>query len=253
MNESMARKFWPGATALDERITVAPGIRPDIREPSRVIVGVVADVRDGLAEDLEPIVYVPIGQVHDGMNGFQNEAFPLQWVVRTTADPRRLSPAIERELEWSSGGVALGRVRTMDEIVALSTARGDFSTMLLTGFAALALSLACIGLYGVMTQSIEQRTREIGIRMALGAAPWSVRAMVMWQGLQLTTAGLIIGTVGAVVLMRTMVGVVFGVQAWNPLVFTSVALVLNAVAGFATLLSARRATSVHPTEALRHN
>ena len=196
---------------------------------------------------------MPIAQVSDGMNAFQNAALPLRWVVRTGVDPRRLGADIARELRASSGGLPAGRMQTMDEIVALSTARADFTTTVLTMFAAIALSLSCVGLYGLMVQSIQQRTREIGIRMALGAERWSVRAMVVGDGLRLTAAGVVLGTVGAVVLMRTMVGVVFGVQAWNPLVFTSVALVLNAVAGFATLLSARRATSVHPTEALRHN
>jgi putative ABC transport system permease protein len=217
-----------------------------------LIVGVVADVRDvGLLHDLEPIVYVPIAQVSDPMNAFQNQALPLQWVVRTEADPRRLRPAIERELAASSGALPIGRVRTMDEIVALSTARTTLSATLLTMFSTIALALACAGLYGVMVQSIQERTREIGIRMALGAEPWAVRGMVVMEGLRLTGTGVALGTVGTFVLTQVMAGAVYGIATWDPLVFVTVAAVLSAVGLVAVLLSARRATAVQPTEALR--
>jgi predicted permease len=250
INESMARKFWPGDTPLEERITVAPSVRRDVTEPSRVIVGIVADVREsGLQHDVEPIVYVPIGQVSDGMNAFQNQTKPLQWMVRTSADPRRLSAAIQRELATSSG-VPVGRVRTMDEVMRLSTARADFATTLLTVFAAIAVLLASVGLYGVMVQSIHQRRREIGVRMALGATPWSVRGLLLRQGLKLTAAGVAIGIVGSAALMQTMVATLFGLTPWSPPVFLGVAVLLSTVAAVAMLLAARRATGIHPATAL---
>ena len=253
VNDSMARRFWPGATPLDERITIGSGVRPDITEPSRIVVGIVADLRDtGLGRDPEPAVYVPIAQLSDGMNGFQNAALPLRWVVRTGVDPRRLGPDVARELGASSGGLPVGRLQTMEEIVALSTARADFNTTVLTMFAAIALSLSCVGLYGLMVQSIEQRTREIGIRMALGAERWSVLWMVVGEGLRLTSAGVVFGAIAAGVAMQTLVGTIHGVARWDPWVFCGVVGLLNGVALSAVLLSARRATAVRPIEALRH-
>jgi len=253
VNDSMARRFWPNATPLDERITIGSGIRPDIAEPSRVVVGIVADLRDtGLGRNPEPAVYVPIAQVSDGMNAFQNAALPLRWVVRTGVDPRRLGADIARELRASSGGLPAGRMQTMDEIVALSTARADFTTTVLTMFAAIALSLSCVGLYGLMVQSIQQRTREIGIRMALGAERWSVLWMVVGDGLRLTAAGVVLGVIAASVAMQMLVGTIHGIARWDPWVFAAVVALLNGVALVAVLLSARRATAVQPTEALRH-
>jgi putative ABC transport system permease protein len=253
INESMARKFWPGSNPLDERLTAAGGIRPDIHEPSRVIVGIVADVRDtGLGRNPEPVVYVPIAQVSDGMNEFQNQALPLQWAVRTNAEPRRLAAAIERELQASSKSLPLGRVRTMDEIVALSTTRADFNTTVLAIFAFIALALASVGLYGLMVYSIQQRTREFGVRLALGAEPWTVRWMVLREGARLVVAGLALGTASAWLLARTMAGTIHGVDRGEPLIVAGVAVVLSGVAFVAITLSARRVSSVEPTEALRH-
>ena len=246
----MARRFWPGATAVDERITIAPSIRRDVTEPSRVIVGVVADVLEtGLRHDVEPIVYVPIAQVGDAMNAFQNQATPLQWLVRTSADPRRLARAIARELMTSSG-VPIGRIRTMDEVVARSTARDDLTTALLTAFAAIAVLLAAVGLYGVTVQSIQQRRREIGVRLALGATPWSVRRLLLAQGLRLTAIGVVVCTAAALLMIRAMVAHLFGVAAWEPVVLASAALGVTGVALVAMLLAARRATQVDPVKVL---
>jgi putative ABC transport system permease protein len=253
INEAMARKFWPGGSALNERIRIGREVGGRIEEPIRTIVGVVADVRDtGLNRDPEPMVYVPIAQVSDSLNAFHNQAQALQWVVRTNAAPNRLIPAIERELRASGRDLVIGRVRTMDEIVAQSTAQSDFNATVLTLFAAVSLILSATGLYGLMAHSIEQRTREIGIRIALGATPWRVRAVVLMEGLRLTLAGVFIGAVAAVWLTRYMAGLIYGVQTLDPMVFTAVAILLIAVATLGTLLSARRATSIQANVALRH-
>ncbi len=253
INDAMARKYWPDGNALQERLTIGRGIRPEIAEPTRTIVGIVRNARDGgLHHDPEPMVYVPVPQVSDGMNAFNNQVLPLQWVIRTTGAADRSGASIERELRAISGGLPIGRVRSMDEVIAQSTARADFNTTVLTLFAAIALSLAAIGLYGVIAYSVQQRTREIGVRVALGAAPGEVRGMVLLQGLRLTLAGLLVGAVVALILTRSMTSLIFGVKTWDPIVFTAVAVLLVAVALAATLLPAHRATRIHPNEALRH-
>ena len=228
---NVANLLLARGTAREREFTIGSGIRPDISEPPRVVVGIVADLRDtGLGRNPGPAVYVPIAQVSDGMNAFQNAALPLRWVVRTGVDPRRLGADIAREMRASSGGLPVGRMQTMDEIVALSTARADFTTTVLTMFAAIALSLSCVGLYGLMVQSIQQRTREIGIRMALGAERWSVLWMVVGDGLRLTSAGVVLGVIAASVAMHMLVGTIHGIARWDPWVFAAVVALLNGVA-----------------------
>ena len=155
-------------------------------------------------------------------------------------------------LRASRGGLLIGRVRTMEEILAKTTARSRFITTLLTVFAVIALSLAAIGLYGLLAYSVQQRTREFGVRMALGADASVIRDMVLWQGIGLALLGVAVGCVAALALNWYVVSLIYGVAAWDPIVFIGVIVLLNLVAAIATLVSARRATSVHPTEALRH-
>ena len=130
-------------------------------------------------------MYVPIAQVSDGLTTLQNRVLPLQWEVRTNVQPFSLSDTIQRELRTASGGLPVAHIRSMDQVVVESTARTDFNTTLLTIFAGVALLLAAIGIYGLMAYSVQQRTQEIGIRMALGATSASVRGMVVRQGMLL--------------------------------------------------------------------
>jgi len=146
-----------------------------------------------------------------------------------------------------SGGLPLERIRTMHEVVAASPARTEFYTMLLTLFAAIALLLAAVGLYGLMACSVQQRTPEIGIRMALG----DVRGMVMWQGMRLALLGILIGIPSALALTRVMVSMVVGIPTWDPAVFGAVAMLLGAVGLFAAYVPSIRATRVDPVDALR--
>jgi len=253
VNAAFARKYWPGGSPLQDRITLSPFVRRELADRPRIIVGIVADVRDtGVNHDPEPMLYVPVAQLGDRMNAFLNEASPLQWVVRTTAEPVRLSALIQRELRATSNDLLIGRVQTMEEIVARSSARSEFITTLLTTFAVLALSLAAIGLYGLLAYSVQQRTREFGVRMALGAAPSAIRAMVLRQGIGLGLIGVSIGSIAALALTQYMVSLIHGMTTRDPIVFTAVILLLSLVAVLATLVSARRATGVHPNEALRH-
>jgi len=140
----------------------------------------------------------------------------------------------------------------MDEIVIRSTAREDFNMLLLTIFGASALVLAGIGIYGLMAYSVQQRTQEIGVRMALGADYSKIRNMVVWQGMRLTLAGVILGVAAAFGLTRLIASFLFGVKSWDPLVFVSIPVLLSCVALLAAWIPAQRATRVDPVKALRY-
>ena len=250
VNRAMLRRFWPevDANPIEQYITIGQGMGPGLEDGPRRVVGVVADVREaGLRS--EPMMYVPVSQVGDGMNARDNRLMPLTWVVR--ANGPSPSAAIQQELHEASGGLPLARIRTMHEVVAASSARTEFYMMLLALFAAIALLLAAVGLYGLMVYSVQQRTREIGIRMALGAEPGDVRGMVVWQGMRLALLGILAGIPAALALTRVMVSMVVGIPTWDPAVFAAVAVLLGAVGLFAAYVPSIRATRVDPVEALR--
>jgi ABC-type antimicrobial peptide transport system permease subunit len=176
---------------------------------------------------------------------------PLAWIVRTHGDPNASSASIQRELRLASGGLPVARPRTMDEIVVRSTARSDFNMILLITFAASALALAAIGIYGLMSYSVQQRTQEIGIRIALGAGTHTVRNMIIRQGMGVALVGVAIGVTSAYGMTRVIASFLFGVTPRDPVVFVSVPLVLSAVALLGVWLPARRAARVDPVVALR--
>jgi putative ABC transport system permease protein len=253
INEAMAKKFWPNADPLGEVITIGKGIGPEFEEPSRQIIGIVASVREtGLNEEPSEVMYVPMAQVNDGMIALQNRVLPLTWAVRTAAQPYSLSAAVQRELLTASGGLPVAHIRSMDEVVVESTARQNFNMTLLTIFAGVALLLAAIGIYGLMAYSVQQRTQEIGIRMALGATAENVRKMVVAQGMGLALIGVVVGAAGALALTRLMASLLYGVKAWDPVVMVSAAVLLSAVALLATYVPARRASRVDPIVSLRY-
>jgi predicted permease len=253
INQTLARQFWPQGDPIGERILLGKGYGPAFDEPAREIVGIVGDVHDaGLNQKPNPMVYVPIAQVTDGISALVAHAGSMAWVVRTRVPPHSLDRVLERELRESSGGLAVERVRSMEEVMAQSTSRAGFNMTLLTIFGGAALLLAVIGIYGLMAYSVEQRTSEIGIRLALGAGAASVRNMVMWQGMRLALIGVAVGIAAALALTRLIANLLFGVQAWDPLVFATVPLVLTAAALGAVWLPAVRAARTDPVDALRH-
>ena len=251
ISEAMARKFWPKENPVGQRISIAKG--PGVfNEPAREIIGVAGDVHDdGLNVDPAPKMYVPLGQVKDAVMAMNNRFMPLSWAIRTTGDPYLLSAAIQRELR-SSADLPAADVRSMEQVVVRSTSRNRFNTLLLGIFAFIAILLACIGLYGLMAYSVEQRTLEFGIRLALGAESGSLRKMVVRHAMQLAAAGVIIGLGGAYGLTRLMAGLLFGVKPNDPAVFSGVAIVLAIVALIASLWPAQRAVRIDPIVALRY-
>ena len=194
INQAMAREYCKNNDPLNERIVIAPNVGPEFDEPPRQIVGIVGDVsEDGLDQNPRPTMYVPIAQVSDARN--QRARQSIVWIIRTRVEPHSLAPAVESDLRKASGGLPVGGLRSMTEIVALSTARLDFNMELLNIFGGVALFLAAIGVYGLIAYSVQQRTQEIGIRMALGAGSRDVRNMVVFRGMRLTMIGVALGIV----------------------------------------------------------
>jgi predicted permease len=252
INQAMAKRFWPQGDPLADQLIIGRSLGPDFNDSPRQIIGIVGDLRDnGLNNDPGPTMYVPHAQITDNMNAGVASLSPMAWVVRTRVDPHSLSTAIQKELSDVSGGLALAPIRTMDEIVSRSTANTDFNTLVLTIFACTALLLAAIGIYGLMAYSVEQRTQEIGIRLALGAQYATVRRMVVFQGMRLALVGVIIGLASAFGLTRLIESLLYGVRARDPLVFIGVPVLLSVVALVAVWVPARRATHVSPIDALR--
>jgi putative ABC transport system permease protein len=252
INQAMARRYWPTGDPLADRITIGRGLGQRMELAGRQIVGIAGDVRDGgLNRDPQPIVYVPWAQMPDAHSANLLDITPLAWIVRTRGEPLSFAANIQKELRLASNGLPAARPRTMDEIVVRSTARSDFNMILLTTFAASALMLAAIGIYGLMAYSVQQRTQEIGIRLALGAASNTVRNMVIRQGMAVVLAGVAFGVVSAFWLTRVVATLLFGVTARDPMVFVGVPLLLSAVALLGIWLPARRAARVDPVVALR--
>jgi len=194
---------------------------------------------------------VPQAQVTDGMTALNARIGPVGWLVRTHGDPHQAIAVVTEQLRQASGGFPVARVRLMDEIVVRSTARDSFNMMLLSIFGAVALVLAAIGIYGLMAYSVQQRTQEMGIRMALGADRATIRKLVVWQGMKLAVLGVILGIGAAFGLTRLIASFLFGVKAWDPMVFITVPVILTAVALLAVWLPASRASKLDPMQALR--
>lgn len=252
INEALAKKYFPKQDPVGQQIVIGKDVGPEFEEPARQIIGVVGDTHDGgLGRDPFPLMIVPNSQVTDGMTKLNSGIVPMRWVVRTHGDPRSLATQIEEQLRIASGGFPVSHVRTMDEIVSRSTSRENFNMLLLTIFGGVALVLAAIGIYGLMAYSVEQRTQEMGIRMALGADRGTIRSLVVWHGMRLTLVGVVLGIAAAFGLTRFLASFLFGVKTWDPVVFVAVPVILSAVALLAVWLPAARASKLDPMQALR--
>ncbi|HET6763190.1 MAG TPA: ABC transporter permease [Longimicrobiaceae bacterium] len=237
VNRAMARRFWPGADPVGKRI------RPVWWREWVTVVGVVGDVKeDDLTGDAPLQVYRPFAQ---------GPVAEMHLVVRTRADPAALAPALRRAVAGVDPAVPVSEVRTMAQVVVSSLARPRFTVLLLSVFAALAVLLGGIGIYGVIAQGVSQRVQEFGIRMALGATPAAVLGGVLRQGLRLAVAGVLAGVVAAALATRLFVRLLYGVGPLDPLTFVLAAAFMVAVALVAAYFPARRATRVDPVLALR--
>ena len=253
INEAMAKQFWKnGQNPVGQQIVIGHGVGPEFEEPARLIVGIVGDVRDGgLNRNPEPKMVVPLAQITDGLTELNSKVAPISWVIRTRLEPHQLAAAASEELRKASGGIPVAKAKSMDEVVVRSTDRQDFFMLLLTVFGGSALVLAAIGIYGLMAYSVQQRTQEIGIRMAMGANRERITKMVVWQGMRLALVGVVIGVGASFWLTKLVASLLYGVKQWDPIVFVSVPVILSAVALFAVWLPALRASKLNPMEALR--
>jgi hypothetical protein len=243
---------WRNASPVGERITMGKSMGPPFEDRTRQIIGVAGEVRDnGLNRHPLPMVYQLIAQMTEPFAKMTTNGLRLYWVIRTRSHPYSLRTAIERELRVASGGLPVAHTRTMEEVVNESTARERFNMTLLCVFAAIALLLGAIGVYGLMTYMVQHRTQEIGVRIALGARPRDVRRMVVAQGMRLAAVGVVLGMVTALAITPFMRGLLFEVEARDPSTVVSTAIVLVIAALVATYVPAHRATRVDPVTALR--
>jgi predicted permease len=245
VNETLARRFWPGEDAIGKRVTIG---MPEMHLPWLTVAGVVADVNQSAPdENLHPHIYEPYLQAKD-----------YSWIrkmnlgLRTAGDPLALAGAVRREVAQLDPELPVTKIRTIRQILDSSLAPRRLSMWLLTVFALAALLLAALGIYGVMAYAVARRTREIGIRMALGAQRANVLGMILGQGMKLVACGVAIGLAASLALTRLMTSLLYDVKPTDPLTYAAVAVLLISIALAANFAPARRAVSVDPTVALRH-
>ena len=244
ITEAAARQYFPGEDPIGKKITLGWGRGEGKPSAGGEVVGIIGDVKDaGLAEPDPPQIYLPYAQ------------WPMQGmsvVMKTAVPPGSLSEPARRAVYSLDGNLPVGNVRSLEEIVARSISQPRFYMTLLTLFAAVALVLAAIGIFGVLSYAVAQRTREIGIRMALGAHQSSVLGLIVREALMMTTGGVVIGVVAAFLLTEWLVAkLLFDTSPHDPVTFIAVAVTLALVAVAAAYVPARRATRVDPIVALR--
>jgi predicted permease len=253
INEAMAKKYWKLEDPIGQSIITGRGLGPEFEEPAREIVGIVGNVREnGLTDANQGVMYVPEGQITDGLTQLANNVLPLSWIVRTTREPTSLAGAIQKEFRGMDGRLPVSKFRTMEQVISEATSRQDFIMLLLAIFAGTALLLAALGIYGLMSYSVEQRTQEIGIRVALGASSGDMLRMVVGRGMLLAGIGLAVGLAAAFGLTRLLASLLFGVKASDPVAFGAVVATLAVVAWVAVYIPARRAMRIDALIALRY-
>jgi putative ABC transport system permease protein len=252
INQTLAKKLWPNSDPLGQRITLAKGGGPIFADAPRQIVGVVGDVRDnGLNSDPPAITYVPVVQVPDGLMNLSDQILPMIWAIRTNVAPLSLSKEVQRELREASG-LPVGHMRSMEQVVVESAAQSNFNMTLLTIFAGVAFLLAVIGIYGLLDYSVQLNTQEIGIRMALGAGSGDVRNMIVRQGMLLALVGVVLGVSAALGLARFIASLLYGVKAYDPIVFIATAILFLLVGFVATYIPSEKAARIEPGIAIRY-
>lgn len=235
INETMARRYWPGGDALGRRLKLTK----DWLE----VVGIAKDVKNrSLSEAPQPFLYLPL---------LQDYRSNMILVARTTIEPEKMFHAVQAEVDALDPKMPMFEAKTLEDHIGISLFLQRMAATLLSIFGLLALSLAALGLYGVVAYTVSQRTREMGIRIAVGATQGNVLKLVLRQGLMLSAAGMVAGLITALAVTRFSVHLLYGVSAADPMTFTAIALLLLLVAFVASYFPARRATKVDPMIALR--
>jgi predicted permease len=248
INETLAERYWPGEDAIGARFVLGGNAGPGLV----TVVGIVGDVRHGsLADPRISQMYLPHAQFRFWNGGSVVRSLTL--VVRATGDPTALSAAVRSAVREVDPRLPFASVQTMDEVVTASLGRERFLFALTGAFAVVALVLGTIGIYGVLAYGVARRTREIGLRLALGARGRDIATLIVGEGGRLIVAGTVLGLAGAVLLGRLLRGLLFGVTPLDPATLVAAPLALAAAALVATWLPARRAAHLDPVEALRHD
>jgi predicted permease len=244
INETLAREYFPGEDPIGQRIRVGGQTRP-----FRTIVAVVGDVHhNGMTTPVKRAWFVPHNQ---WTLSYDNPRRAMTLVLRSAGDPLQLVQPVAQIVHRLNPDLALSQISTLDAVLASATREQRFTMAVMTGFAFLALVLAAVGIYGVVSYSVSRRTREIGIRLALGADVARVRALVLFQGMAPVIAGLAAGLIAAMLLTRYLGSLLYGVAPLDPVTFTTIPLIMLAVAACSVLIPAARASHVEPVEALR--
>ncbi|MFN0121697.1 MAG: ABC transporter permease [Blastocatellia bacterium] len=250
VNEAFVRRYFTGQNPFARQLSIGG---QNSNDPARQVIGVIADARQqGLDSDPPPTLFVPAAQLPDQQTASVRTFNPSNFAIRTIPERAGLIPEIKRELAGLDAGLAISQVRSMDDLVGRAVAPQRFNMLLVGLFAGLGLALAAVGIYGVMSQTVAQRVNEIGIRMALGATADNVVSLMLRHGLTLALTGVAIGLAAAFGLTRLIKGLLYGVEATDPLTFASIALLLFLVALAACWIPARRAARVDPLTALRN-
>lgn len=253
VNQALAHAAFPRGNALGQSLIIGSGFLTDPRDlRPRTVVGVVGDTREqGLQFEPTLTTYLPVSQSPELITRLVVEKIPLQWVVRTDRDPMALVPAIRQAVLSVDPTQPPADFATMSDVLASSISSYRFNMLMLTVFSGLALLLAAIGVYGLAAYAVAQRTREIGIRVSLGASPARVIRELLSQGLRLSLTGTMLGVVGAVFLGRLLRGLLFGISAVDGLTMTVVVLAMTTMVIVATYVPALRASRIDPMLALR--
>jgi predicted permease len=252
VNEAFARKFFPHSSPLGERLLVGATMGPIFADQPREIVGIVGDTREvALGEPPSPVIFEPVAQVPDTMVKAFETMMPMHWVIRTAGEPMAVADMIRREALVASGGIPMGDPQRLEDYVGDSIGQQRFLMALLATFAGLAVFLGAIGIYGVISYGVAQRTRELGIRSALGARRADLLQMVVRQGMLMASTGLFVGLAASLGLTRFLQSMLYGVSPTEPGVLVSVTVLLAIIALAACLIPARRAAAVDPVIALR--
>jgi putative ABC transport system permease protein len=236
VNQALVRRYFPNENPIGLRVKLADS-------DWWTIAGVIQDVRQGIASEIDPVAFLPMEQ---------SPTAEMSLVIRSQVPPESLAKAVREQVAALDRDLPVYEVETMDAVMAGETASQKFNAYLLGFFAGLAVLLAAVGIYGVMAYAVSQRTREIGIRMALGAAPSQVRGMMLRQGLSLALIGIAGGLAASFALTRLMRNLLYGIKPTDPVTFAGVSAILLIVALGACWIPARRATRVDPTIALRY-
>jgi putative ABC transport system permease protein len=240
INETMAKSFWPNEDPIGKRVTMKDWGPPMTGE----IVGVVSDIKtNGLDSDLTSIIYWPYPQFPQTFN---------RLIVKTTTEPASVIAAVKSQVWAIDGDQPMGNIQTMDQVISDSIKQRRFDMLLLGIFAAVALILAAVGIYGVVAHSVGQRINEIGVRMSLGAQRNDIYSLIIGQGMLPILGGIIIGFVSALILTHQLSTLLFGVKPTDPLTFALLSVLLIFVGLLACYVPARRATRIDPMVALRY-